>query len=418
MPQVIPADAVADLLRPGLRLYAPGLAGESPLFVQALAARPEAARGVHFTGVWLPGFNRTDYAGLHEEARATAFFVGALNRASFTARRVDYLPLSYAGIAAFMREALAVDLALLHVSPPDGDGHVSLGIANDFTPEVLAKPCLKVAHVNPMMPRTVGSATLPLGAIDYIVEAPCPLPGEDNGAIDPVFAAIGRHIAGLVQDGDTVEVGIGRVQGVLAALHAKRNLALHAGAVTDPLLGLADAGALRPGDGAVTTGVAWGSPALYRFLADNPTVRFAPVSHTHDVRVIAAIRRFVAINTVIEVDLLGQANAEMVAGRQISSAGGLTDFMRGARMSPGGFSVIALEAAAKGGTVSRIVPALAEGTAVSAARGDVAYVLTEHGTADLRHASVDRRAEALIAIAAPQFRDDLTRAWQDRRGRM
>ncbi|TVR83308.1 MAG: acetyl-CoA hydrolase [Rhodospirillales bacterium] len=418
MPRSIAADAVPDLLRPGLRVYAPGLAGESPLFARALTARAEKAAGVHFTGVWLPGFNRADYASLHETARATAFFVGAHNRASFADGRVDFLPLSYFSIAAYMRDAMEVDLALLHTSPPDDAGRLSLGIANDFTPEVLNRPCVKVAHINPLMPRTVGAATVALGDVDYVVEEPCPLPGEDNGAIDPVFAAIGRHVAGLVRDGDTVEVGIGRVQGVLAALHAKRHLALHAGAVTDPLLGLVNAGALRAGAGAVTAGIAWGSPALYDFVTDNPTVRFAPVSHTHNVRVIGALPRFVAINTVIEVDLLGQANAEMVGGRQISSAGGLTDFMRGARVSPGGFSVIALEAAAKGGTVSRIVPALTEGTAVSAARGDVDYVVTEHGVADLRHASVGRRAEALIAVAAPPFRDDLTRAWQDRRRRM
>jgi acyl-CoA hydrolase len=308
-------------------------------------------------------------------------------------------------------------LAFLHVSPPDGEGRVSLGIANDFTPAILAKAAVKLAHINPEMPRTVGASTLHLDQLDYVVEAPCPLAGAHD-TVDPIFRTIGSHLATLIQDGDTLEIGIGRVQSVLAGLHGKRDLSLHTGAITDSLLGLEEAGALVLRNNAITTGVAWGSRALYDFVADQPRVRFAPVGWTHDVRNIAAIERFVAINSVVEVDLLGQANAEMIGGRQISSAGGITDFMRGARLSQGGFSVIALAAAAKGGAVSRIVPALAPETAVSVARGDVDYVVTQHGIADLRHAGIDARAEALIAIAAPQFRQDLQAHWRQRRERM
>lgn len=413
MPRSISHDRIADLLKPGMTVYVAGLAGESSVVVDALSRSPERCAGVRFIGVWLPGFNRTDYAALNPTARATAFFVGAELRESFARGAIDYLPLSYFSIYRYLSE-ISINLAFLHVSPPDASDRVSLGVANDFTSAILQKAEVKVAHINAEMPQTTGASTLHVDELDYMFETPCPLSGAHE-TVDPTFRAIGSHLANLIQDGDTLEIGIGRVQGVLAGLHGKRDLSFHTGAVTDPLLGLERAGALASRDNAITTGVAWGSRPLYEFVSEQRRVRFAPVGWTHDVRNIAAIDRFVAINSVVEVDLLGQANAEMIGGQQISSAGGLTDFMRGARLSPGGFSVIALAAAAKRGTVSRIVPDFPPGTAVSAARGDVDYVVTEHGVADLRWAGIDSRAEALIAIAAPQFRQDLLAHWRQRR---
>ncbi len=417
MTKPIAAADVPALLQPGMRVYAPGLSGESNLLVDALRAAPQCCASVHFVGVWLPGYNNIDYAGLDPTARATAFFVGPVLRHSFAAGRIDYLPISYYAVYGYLRDKAAVDLALLHVSPPDADGRCSLGVANDFTPAVLGKATCKVAHVNPMMPRTVGAATIAVDDIDYLIEAPCPVLGNEDD-VDAEFDAIGRHVATLVPDGATLEVGVGKVQGVLAALTGKRNLALHTGAFSDPVLRLVDAGALADHDGAITAGVAWGSEALYAFVADNPRVRFAPVGVTHAIATLGAIERFIAINSVIEVDLLGQANAEMVRGRQVSSAGGITDFMRGARLSHGGLAIIALPSTTKGGTVSRIVAHLDEGAAVSVARADMQVVVTEHGIADLRDKPVDARAEALIAVAAPAFRDELAAAWRERRGRM
>jgi acyl-CoA hydrolase len=417
MTKSIAAADVPALLRPGMRVYAPGLSGESGLLVDALRAAPACCAGVRFVGVWLPGYNNVDYAGLHPTARATAFFVGPALRQSFATGRVDYLPISYFAVYGYLRDRAAVDLAFLQVSPPDADGRCSLGVANDFTPAVLGKAACKVAHLNPLMPRTVGAATVAVDDIDYLIEAPCPVLGGDDG-VDPEFDAIGRHVATLVPDGATLEVGVGKVQGVLAALTGKRDLALHTGAFSDPVLRLVEAGALADRDGAITAGVAWGSEALYAFVADNPRVRFAPVGVTHAIGTLGGIERFVAINSVIEVDLLGQANAEMVRGRQVSSAGGITDFMRGARLSPGGLAIVALPSTTKGGTVSRIVPHLDEGAAVSVARADMQVVVTEHGIADLRDMPVDARAEALIAVAAPAFRDPLAAAWRERRGNM
>jgi len=416
-PRPLSPAQLPGLLRPGLRVYAPGLAGQSAVFVAALRAAPEAAAGVHFTGVWLPGINRVDYAGLHPKARADAFFVTRDMAASFAAGRIDFRPLSYFETYRYLRDDAMIDLALLQTAPPDADGKLSLGVANDFTPAILAKARTRVAHINPRMPRTLGAARVPIAEVDFVVEADAPLLADDDAG-DAAFDAIGRHVAGLVGDGDTLEVGVGRVQRVFAALAGARGLRLHTGAITTPLLRLIEAGGVSEEDGAITCGVALGAPELYEFVAENPRVRFAPVGETHDIATLRAIPRFVAVNSVIEVDLLGQANAEMIDGRQIGAAGGLVDFMRGARASPGGRAIVALPATAKGGRLSKIVPALPPGSAVGVARGDMDLVVTEHGVADLRTKTVDERAAALIAIAAPEFRDDLARAWAERRGRM
>ncbi len=418
MPKPLTAVDVPTVLQPGMQVYAPGFAGESAVLVEALQAAPAACSGVRFVGVWIPGINRVDYAALHPTARSTAFFVGHDLRPSFTAGRVDFLPLPYSGIYAYLRDTADIDVAFLHVAAADADGRCSLGVANDFTPAVLSKARLTVAHVNAAMPRTRGATTVAFDDLDYVVEESRPLLAEAPAPADADLAAIGHHIADLVADADTIQIGVGRIQAVLGALAGKRGLMVHGGMITESVKDLVDAGAIADVDGAITTGVAWGDADLYDWVADNPRVRFAPVAHTHDPAVLAAIPRLIAINSVIEVDLLGQANAEAVGGRQISSAGGLVDFLRGARASPGGLPIVALASTAKGGAVSRIVPEFTAGAPVSVARGDMGLVVTEHGVADLRGKSVDARAEALIAVADPRFRDDLRAAWDRRRAAM
>lgn len=400
-----------------MTVYVPGLAGESPVLVAALRAAPEACAGVRFIGVWLPGINRVDYAGLHVETRSTAFFITRDMAASFADGRVDFMPLCYFDTYRFLRDQMSVDLAVLHTTLPDAEGRLSLGVANDFTPAIIAKARTKVALVNPRMPRTRGASTVALSDINYFVDADEPLLADDD-ALDPTFDDIGRHVASLIADGDTLEVGIGRVQRVFGRLAGKRNIRIHTGAITTPVLRLVEASGIADVENAITAGVALGSDALYRFVRDDPRVRFAPVGWTHDIATLRAIRRFVAINSVIEVDLLGQANAETIGGRQVGAVGGLVDFMRGARASPGGRAIVALPATAKGGMVSKIVPSFAACTPIGIARGDMDVVVTEHGVADLREKTIDERAAALAAVAAPQFRDDLARAWARLRRQM
>lgn len=398
-----------------MRVYAPGCVGHSALFRVALDQAGDACAGVTAFGVWIPGVNTTDWSALHAQARAETIFLSPELRSGFEAGRVILRPLTYSQtFAAYAREG--ADLALVQVSPPDRDGFCSLGLAADFTPGVLARARNVIAQINPAMPATRGAMRVPLSRFDAVVEAETPLLTYDAGPVTPVFAAIAGHIAALVRDGDTLQFGLGKTQGaVLNALHSHQNLRIHAGMVSDPILGLLDAGAVAKTDDAVTTGVALGSKALYERCTRDGRVRFADVGFTHAQATLAAIPRLVAINSAIEADLFGQTNAEFLGGRQVSGGGGITDFLRGASLSPGGVPVVALPATAGG--ISRIVPRLNAG-AVTVPRTDAGVFVTEQGAADLRGLALDARAEAMIALAAPQHRRALSDAWDAMRREM
>lgn len=417
-PKTLNAEAALAFLRErtadGARVYIAGCSGEPLLFGEAMRLQPALARGLVFHGIWIPGVNRTDYAGLDGTSRAETIFLSPDIQSSFAAGRVDFLPLSYA--QAFRRlENAPIAAALVQTSAPDAKGRVSIGVSADFSPAVLGRPdVVKIAHVNPAMPAPAASLSYALAAFDAVVEAARPLLAYAPQTPGPVFDAIARHVASLIGDGATVQFGLGNVQlSVLRALAGRRKLNIHSGMVSDGVLGLLEAGAIEARPGAVTTGVALGTDRLYAAAAADFRFRFAPVSYTHAQEVLTRIPDFVAINSVIEVDLFGQANAEFVDGRQISGAGGLVDFLRGAGGAYGGKPVVALASTAKSGAVSRIVPQL-EAPAVSVARADMGFVVTEYGVADLRGLSVEARARALIAIAHPDWRRRLEAAWTER----
>jgi acyl-CoA hydrolase len=405
-------DAALDALPKRGRVFIPGCAAEPLPFAEAVAARPESAAGLTFEGVWIPGVNRTDWAGLHPDARAEAIFLAPEWRDSFTAGRLSFSPLTY--IQVWLRLARTrFDAGVFAVAPPGADGRCSLGVAADFTPAVFENTRFRIGWINPAMPAVGDGPTVPLDAFDLVLEADSPLPGYGAGAIDPVSAAIAARIAGLIPEGATVQTGLGRIGvATLSALADRRGLRLHSGMVTDPLIDLLDRDAVV----AVTTGVALGSPALHARVAEDPRIRFRPVGDTHGIATLAAIPRFVAVNSAISVDLFGQVNADWVDGRQVSGAGGLIDFMRGAWASEGGVPIIALPAATKGDTVSRVVPRLPDPPSIG--RADPVVVVTEHGKADLRGLSIEARAQALIAVAAPSHRDRLQADWSAMRRAM
>lgn len=411
MPRLLTAQGFGDLVRASAEIYAPGCAGHSPLFERWLREASDAAAGATFTGVHIPTVNRFDFASLTPTTRFRGIFLSSERRAAWQDGRMLHLPLSYLDTWRWLEREARFDLALVQVAPPDAEGRCSLGIACDFTPAAWSRAARVVAHVNPSMPRTSGPS-IPWSRIDAAVEAEAPLLEAPDARPDPALAAVAGHVASLINDGDTIQLGLGRLQAeVLRALAGHRRLRIHAGMVSDGLLGLAEAGALADTD-AVTCGVALGTDALYRRV---PTLaRFAAVGETHDLARLARIERFTAINAALEVDLFGQVNGELAGGRQISGVGGLADFARGARLAPGGRSIIALTAT-DGTGASRIVPAL--GGPVSLSRLDADLVVTEHGVAALRHRDVDARARALIAIAAPEHREGLELAWREWRAR-
>lgn len=414
MSAVNPQDAIEALRRKSperARIYAPGCSAEAQIFVDAFQRNPVLAAGLTFLGVWIPGVNKTDYAGLHDTARAETIFMAPPMRKSFDRGAVDLRPLSYVQAYQWL-ETTPLDAAIFQISAPDREGNCSLGVCADFAPAILSRDdVIKVAHINPNMPRPKKAPIANLDSFGITVDSGAPLLTYSPPAPPPVFDAISEHIAALVNDGDTLQFGLGNVQlAVLKAIGKKRNIRIHSGMISDPVLDAIDAGCISNKIGAVTTGVALGNEALYQRCALDTRFRFAPVCDTHAVSTLSAIENFIAINSVIEVDLLGQANAEYIGAQQVSGAGGLIDFLRGAHASRGGKPVIALASTAKKGAVSRIVPKLSAAS-VSVARADVGFVVTEHGAVDLRGKTLDERAQGLISIADPRHRSDLRSAW-------
>ena len=418
MPVELTQSTLPSWVAPGARIYWPGCAGHSALFERWFEAEPELAAGRWFCGMWIPTVNRFDPTALHPQARATSFFLPSELHAGWQRGALDLLPLHYSEAWRYLGSPGRFDLVLLQVAPPDDQGRCSLSLAADFSPAVLAalgSGAVLLAHVNPLLPRTCGPS-VPVSRIQAWVHAAEPLLQVPPEPVSPGMAQVARQVASMVRDGDTVQLGLGRLQAaVLQALKQHRGLRLHAGMVSDGLLDLADAGALaapEPDRPPVMTGVALGTDALYERVADPDLVRFAPVGHTHAQATLAAIPRLVAINSALQIDLLGQAQIEMLHGRQISGVGGLLDFMRGARASPGGRALLAAPSTVQAGAqkLSRVVPLLPAGS-VGVTRHDADLVVTEHGVADLRQLGVDGRAQALIAIAAPEHREGLEMAW-------
>ncbi|HEX2137003.1 MAG TPA: acetyl-CoA hydrolase/transferase C-terminal domain-containing protein [Microvirga sp.] len=397
--------SVLDRLRPGMRVLLSGGAGEPTGFLDALAAEPDRADGVTFVGAWIPTVNRFDVASLAPGCRAEGFFASEAVRASFEVGRFAYLPLDYSQIYRFLGSGDArIDLAVATVAPAQ-DGRVSLGIAHDFLPALAQTAATLVGLVNAKMAAARDGQFIAADRFEVLAEV-----GDDLVTLAPSggsAAAIGEAVASLVRDGDVVEVGIGRLgAAVLNALRDHRGLGVHAGMITDEVLDLFDAGAVTQG---ITTGIAVGTAEFEARVATHEHVRFRTADITHGQATLATIPRLAAVNFVLEVDLFGQVNAERIGGRLVSGRGGLADFARGARHG-GGQSIVALASVAGRNRQSRIVPVLGPGPA-TLTRGDVDFVVTEHGIADLRHSSIDACAERLIAVADPTARPGLAEAW-------
>lgn len=407
--------ALREHLPKGGRIYAPGCSGETLLFVEAMRADSALAANLAFLGIWIPGVNRTDYAGLHSDAQSELIFLSADFRKSFEQGKANFRPLAYTQAYQWLKET-PLDAAFIQVSPPGQNDMCSLGVSTDFTSALDGRDgIIRIAHINPLMPAPPSAPKLPMESFDIVVEAEHPLLEYAPAGLPLVFEAIANNIAALIDDGDALQFGLGNVQlAVLKALSGKRNLRIHSGMISDPVLEAVSADVIAKNEGAITTGVALGTPPLYEFAAKDPRINFAPVGYTHVMDTLSKIENFTAINSVIEVDLFGQANAEYIGGKQVSGAGGLVDFLRGAAAAPNGKPIIALASSAKKGTISRIVPKL-DAASVSIARADVGIVVTEQGTADLRGMTIEERAEALINIAHPDHCKSLRKAWSTMR---
>ncbi len=371
---------------------------------------------VHLATMGSADYTRPEYEG---HFRHVALFIGANVRQAVQEGRADYIPIFLHEIENLFRTgAMPLDVSLIQCTPPDDYGYMSLGAGVDIA--LTAAQCSKhvIVQVNDQAPRTLGDAFLHVSKVEAIVEVSHPLPEYRKPEPGPVHHTIARHVANLIPDGATLQTGIGEIpDAVLSALKDHKDLGVHSEMVSDGIIDLIQSGVinnekktLHPNK--VIAGFVLGTRRLFDFIHDNPIFEFHPTSYCNDPFVIAQNDRMVAINSAIEVDLTGQVCADSIGPLPYSGIGGQVDFIRGAARSKGGLPIIALQATAKEGTVSRIVPLLRSGAGVVTSRGDVHYVVTEYGVAYLHGKTLRQRAEALIEIAHPAFRQELLEAAQ------
>ncbi|MEL7545633.1 MAG: acetyl-CoA hydrolase/transferase C-terminal domain-containing protein [Pseudomonadota bacterium] len=397
------------------RIYVGGGSGTPVALAAALRRAPELANGVTFLGAWIPGLDTVDWASLHPTTRAETTFLCDSWRDSAREGKTQILPLTYSQTWNWLAST-PIDAAVFVTSEPGSSSHLSLGVSPDFGPALLARNDIQcLAITQPTMPTPIASHGAPRDRFSIECRAEADLPGAEPARANEIAKRIAKHIAPLIEDGDTLQFGIGSLpSAILSALHDRRGLKFHSGLISDDVVDLIEAGAVSPELGSVLTGIAYGSERLYRRAAAQKEFRFEPVTVTHSVLKLAEIERFKSINSALEVDLLGQVNSEFRDQMQVSAIGGQSDFVRGAALSKGGRSIIALPSTAAKGTVSRIVPRL-ENRPIALSRYDIDTVVTEHGVAELRQKTPEQRAQALTEIADPVFRESLSADWSAQR---
>lgn len=414
------AEAVR-IIQPGQRIFVGSGAAEPQSLVTALAERSAELHGNEIVHILTLGV--APYCDPHFSAafRHNALFIGANVREAVGQGRADYTPVFLSEVPRLFRSGrLPLDAALIQVSPPDAEGFCTYGVSVDVVKAAAESAPIVIAEVNARMPHTCGENRIHVDRFHALVSVDTPLLESVPGEPDETSSAIGRWIAELVEDGSTLQLGIGSVpNAVLRNLHERRDLGIHTEMFSDGLIDLIQAGVVTGArktllPGKIVTSFCMGSRRLYDFVDGNPDCEFRSSEFTNDPANIARNERMVAINAALEVDLTGQVCADSIGSRFYSGIGGQVDFIRGAARSPGGKPIIALHSTAKNGTVSRIAPHLQEGAGVVTTRGDVHYVVTEYGIADLWGRTVRERAMELINIAHPAFRDELRYAARER----
>jgi acyl-CoA hydrolase len=411
----VTAAEALNIVKSGHRVFIHGGAATPERLVNALTDRHAELKDVEITHLHTEGearYARPEYAGAF---RINAFFVGANIRPYVNEVNVQYVPMFLSEIPAFIRSgAYPIDVALVQVSPPDAHGYCSLGISVDIAKAACQTAGVVIALVNPHMPRSLGDSFIHRSTITAAVHANDAIAEVAPPPVTATEAAIGRHIAALVDDGATLQMGIGAIpNAALRYLSSHKDLGIHTEMFSDGILPLVEAGVITGKHktkypGKIVSAFAMGTRRLYDFIHDNPEVVMLDVGYVNDTTVIRRNPRVTAINSAIEIDLTGQVCADSIGSRIYSGVGGQMDFMRGAALSENGKPIIAITSVTGKG-ISKIVPVLKQGAGVVTTRAHVQYVVTEYGAANLYGKNISQRVKALVDIAHPAHREQLER---------
>ncbi len=418
-PEKFPTEErIFSTIHPGSRIFIGTGCGEPQCLVRSLInyvqSHPKAFFDAELLQVWTLGVAPYADEKFKDAFRHNSFFIGSNTRQAVNQGLADYTPVFLSQVPAlFQKKLVPVDVALIQTSLPDDHGFMSLGISVDIVKAATENASLVIAQVNSRMPRVLGDTFINIKDVDFIIPCDEPLLEFENNVSDEIAQKIGKYVARIVQDGDTIQVGYGSIpNAILAHLEHKEHLGVHTELLTDGIVELMkrrviDNSKKELNPGKTVAAFCMGKHETYDYLHDNPAIEFRPVNYTNNPTVLARQRNMTAINSALEIDLSGQATAESIGRTFYSGIGGQEDFMRGAILSPGGKTILALQSTAEEGTVSRIAPVLKEGAGVTLSRGDIHYVVTEFGIAYLHGKNIRERAMELIAIAHPAFRQQL-----------
>jgi len=416
-PKKASAEEALGVLRSGHRIFVTGNASVPQRLMDALNQRALELSDLILIQVLIivkAEYVKPEFA---PHLRVNSLFISPSIREAVNAGRADFTPVFLSEIPRLFKTGrLPIDVALIQVSPPDRYGFCSYGTEVGVTKTAAESAKLVIAEVNPHMPRTLGDSFIHVSKIDYAVEVDYSLPEVQMAISSPEQEAIANHLAAIIPDGATLQMGIGGIpDAVLRKLHNHKHLGIHTELFSDGVVDLVEAGVitnerktLHPGK--IIAGFLMGTQRLYDFVDDNPIVELHPTEYINDPFIIAKNDRMVSINSALQVDLTGQVCADSMGTYLYSGVGGQVDFVRGAARSNGGMPIIAMLSTAKDGTISRIVPMLEPGAGVVTTRNDVHYVATEYGVADLFGRTIRERARALVEIAHPRFRAELAEA--------
>jgi len=413
----VSAEQAVGVIESGQRIFLTGNCSVPQLLLNALVERADSLDNVEMIQVLTVGAAPQAAPEMRGHLNINTLFISDNIRQAVHEGRADFTPCLLAEIPLLFRNGeLPLDVALIHVSPPDEHGFCSLGIEAGLTKTPAQTARIVIAEVNQQMPRTLGDSFIHFSKIDYAVPVDYPLAELPQAEVTQLNMQIGQHVAGLIEDGSTMQIGIGSIpDAVLHYLSGKRDLGVHTELFSDGVMKLVQQGVITNEkktlhQGKIVAGFILGSHALYHFVDDNPIVELHPTEYVNDPFVIAQNERMISINSAIEVDLTGQVCADSIGPKFYSGVGGQADFVYGAARSKGGKPIIAMPSTATlkdGKRISRIVPLLRHGAGVVTTRNHVHYIATEHGVAYLHGKTIRERARVLIEIADPEFRDEL-----------